>query len=359
MDQGENKIALLVEFDSMKGPVLRKKQPTSYEFPQNLELEQFLMWIIRATEFSVRKIEKNTVYAKTLALRDPNFNRKKRQFGIALVTNTTIELDKAEAMLDQIISHCKKDSDGKPYFKMLSSLLQTITDFPNYMTVSKDSSLKNTKKNQIQLLLHEEEEKTQHNEKSQDKQFLLMSNKLRVFNKLTLIDKETQTKTIVSLVEGFSKVNDLVGRQFAWESSRYSILVDLQYDAPEGLEIGADLLLRIFDALPSGKILNERLLVAVEFLDRLLDEKVDIEYYLPFLQYLVSMDNFTITEFKTKAFTEQYEKMKETHGEWIKCLNEVELDGKKLSDFFKLVGVRREGLELLIDLLFVKLIAIF
>jgi hypothetical protein len=359
MGQDTNKIALLVEFDSMKGPVLRKKQPTTYEFPQNLELEQFLKWVIHSSEFSVRKIEKDTVYAKTISLRDPNFTRKKRQFGIALITKTTIELDKAEIILDKIISHCLKDSDGQPYFKMLKGLLQTITNFPNYLSISKESSSRTKKKKQKQLLLHKEEKKAQNNEKSQEKQFLLMSNKLHVFNKLILIDKKTQTKTVVSLVEGFSKVNDLVGRQFAWESNRYTILIDLQYDAPNGLEIGADIILRIFDALPSGKILNERLLVAVEFFDRLLDEKVDIEYYLPFLQYLVSMDNFTITEFKTEMFNEQFEKMKKTHGDWIKCLKDVELDGKRLTEFFKIVGVRREGLELLIDLLFVKLIAIF
>ncbi len=359
MNQSKNTIALLVEFDSMKGPVLRKKQPTNYEFPPNLELEQFLMWIIQASEFSVRKIEKQTVYAKTIALRDPNYSRKKRQFGIALITKRTIELDEAELILDRIIDHCKKEGDGKPYFKMLYGLLQTIGSFPTYITIAKKNLMKKSKTKQKQMLLLEEEQNTQVNNKSQDKQFLLMSSKLRVFNKVTLIDKETETKTIVSLVEGFSKVNDLVGRQFAWESNRYTILVDLQYDVPEGLENGADILLRIFDALPEGKILNERILVAVEFLDRLLDEKVDIEYYLPFLQYLVSMDNFTITEFKTEGFEEQYEKMKETHGEWITCLKEIELDGKKLSEYFKIVGVRREGLELLIDLLFVKLIAIF
>ncbi|NPE08286.1 MAG: hypothetical protein GNW80_08395 [Asgard group archaeon] len=359
MDQGKNTTALLVEFDSTKGPVLRKKQPMNYEFPQNLELEQFLMWIIRASEFSVRKIEKQTVYAKNIALRDPNFARKKRQFGIALITKTTIELDEAELILDRIIDHCKKDGDGKPYFKMLSGLLQTIGSFPTYITVVKENLLKKSKTKQKQMLLLEEEENTDVNDISQEKQFLLMSSKLRVFNKVTLIDKENKTKTIVSLVEGFSKVNDLVGRQFAWESSRYTILVDLQYDAPKGLERGADILLRIFETLPANKIFNERLLVAVEFLDRLFDEKVDIEYYLPFLQYLVSMDNFTITEFKTEIFDEQYEKMKETHGDWIYCLKNVELDGKKLSEFFKVVGVKREGLELLIDLLFVKLIAIF
>jgi len=359
MNQSKNTIALLVEFDSMKGPVLRKKQPTNYEFPPNLELEQFLMWIIRASEFSVRKIEKQTVYAKTIALSDPNYSRKKRQFGIALITKRTIELDEAELILDRIIDHCKKEGDGKPYFKMLYGLLQTIGSFPTYITIAKKNLMKKSKTKQKQMLLLEEEQNTLVNNKSQDKQFLLMSSKLRVFNKVTLIDKETETKTIVSLVEGFSKVNDLVGRQFVWESSIYTILVDLQYDAPEGLENGADILLRIFDALPAGKILNERILVAVEFLDRLLDEKVDIEYYLPFLQYLVSMDNFTITEFKNEGFEEQYEKMKETHGEWITCLKEIELDGKKLSEYFKVVGERREGLELLIDLLFVKLIAIF
>ncbi|NHJ33261.1 MAG: hypothetical protein FK732_10380 [Asgard group archaeon] len=360
MDQGKNTTALLVEFDSTKGPVLRKKQPMNYKFPQNLELEQFLMWIIRASEFSVRKIEKHTVYAKNIALRDPNFARKKRQFGIALITETTIELAKAELMLDAIITHCKKDSDGKPYFIMLNRLLEIIGNFSTHIIVSKDDSWKYSKKKQKQMqLLDDEVTKPKENSGLHNKQFLLMSNKLLVFNKVTIIDKEIQTKTIVSLVEGFSKVNDLVGRQFAWESSRYTILVDLQYDAPEGLEHGVDILLRIFEALPSGKILNERLLVAVEFLDRLLDEKVDIEYYLPFLQYLISMDNFTVTEFKTEVFAIQFDKMKETHGEWIKCLKDVDLDGKKLSEYFKVVGVRREGLELLIDLLFVKLIAIF
>ncbi len=360
MDQSINEIALLVEFDSLKGPVLRKKQPFDYEFPQDFELEQFLIWIIRATEFSLRKIEKETAYAKTFALRDPNFIRKKRQFGVALITRETIELDKAENILDKIINHCKEEGDNKPYFKMLDVLLKTISDFSGYITKAKEDSTNRSIKKQKQItLLKEEEEKPPQSDIQQEKQFLLMSNKLRVFNKVTIINKQTQTKTIVSLVEGFSKVNDLIGQQFAWESNKFIILADLQYDAPDGLEYGADILLRIFESLPEGKILNERLLVAIEFLDRLLDENVDIEYYLPFLQYLISMENFTITEFQTEIFVEQFEKMKETHGDWINCLNNSNLDGKKLSEYFKIVGIRREGLELLIDLLFVKLIAIF
>jgi hypothetical protein len=357
MDQGNNEIVLLVEFDSLKGPVLRKKQPASYEFPQNLELEQFLMWIIRASEFSVRKVEKNTAYAKTISLKDPNFARKKREFGVALITKETIELEKAEFMLDRIIDICKKTGDGEPYFRMLKGLLETISSFPKHIAISRKESVSNTRKRQKQTLLVKEESYQKKIQK--ENQFLLMSNKLRVFNKVTLIDKQTQIKTVVSLVEGFSKVNDLVGQQFAWESKRYTILVDLQYDAPSGLEHGADILLRIFESLPTSKILNERVLVAVEFLDRLLDENVDIEYYLPFLQYLVSMENFTVTEFQTEVFVEQLEKLQETHGDWITNLKNVNLDGKKLSEFFKVVGVRREGLELLIDLLFVKLIAIF
>jgi len=358
LDQGKNEIILLVEFDSLKGPILRKKQPSNYVFPRNFELEQFLIWIIRASEFSVRKVEKQTAYAKTITLNDPNFARKKRQFGVALITMETIDLERAEYILDKIITSCVENGDSKPYFKMLDGLLKTIGSFTTNISFSKKGTLVSSKKSQKQTLLLEGVEKTQ-NKVHQEKQFLLMSNKLHVFNKVTLIDKQTQTKTIVSLVKGFSKVNDLVGQQFAWESNRYTILVDLQYDAPNGLEHGADILLRIFDSLPAGKILNERLLVAVEFLDRLLDESVDIEYYLPFLQYLISMENFTITEFQTEMFTEQLEKLKETHGDWINCLNNINLDGKKLSEFFKIVGIRREGLELLIDLLFVKLIAIF
>ena len=43
----------------------------------------------------------------------------------------------------------------------------------------------------------------------------------------------------------------------------------------------------------------------------------------------------------------------------LESLSKNNLDGKRLTHFFKETGVRREGLELLVDLLFVKIIAIY
>ena len=123
MNKTDEITAVLVEFDSIKGPAIRKKQPASYLFPENSEMKDVLMWVIRASEFSVRKIEKQTAYAKAISLRDPNFTRKKRQFGITLITKTTMDLEKAESILDKIISVCVKESENKPYFKMLNSFL--------------------------------------------------------------------------------------------------------------------------------------------------------------------------------------------------------------------------------------------
>ncbi len=97
----------------------------------------------------------------------------------------------------------------------------------------------------------------------------------------------------------------------------------------------------------------------MEFLDRLLLEDVDIRYYMPFSQYLIAMESYTISEFKNEEIEEQITNFKETYGEWVECIIGKEFDGKKLAEFFLVTGITRESLELLIDFLFVKLVAIF
>lgn len=357
MNQLDDLTVVLIEFDSTKGPVIRKKHPAEYVFPENSEMESILMWTIRASEFSVRKIEKQTAYAKSISLRDPNFNRKRRQFGIALISKATIDLRKAENNLDKIIAVCIKESENKPYFKMLNGLLTTIEEFQQIINGEII-----TAKEQLGETQFEIKKQTQENQKlkeEQIQQFLLMSNRLNLFNKITFLDKENGIKIVICLAEGFGTVTEVVGVPYKYESDRFNILIDLRHDFPEELELGLEILSKILTTLPAEKEFNEKILVSAEFIDRLLFEKVDIEYYLPFLQYLISKDHFSITEFRTEEFRRQLNNLKETHGDWIDCLTDKDLDGKKLSEFFDITGTNKEGLELLIDLLFVKLIAIF
>ncbi|MGC9778561.1 MAG: hypothetical protein HZR80_04910 [Candidatus Heimdallarchaeota archaeon] len=314
MNQTDDITAVLVEFDSIKGPVIRKKQPASNIFPENSEMESVLMWAIRASEFSVRKIEKQTAYAKAISLRDPNFTRKKRQFGIALITETTMDLGKAESILDKIISVCVKESENKPYFKMLNGLLIAIGDFQQIINGESLTTKNPNIINQKEKTSDSNEKEDKYNEQ-QIQQYLLMSNRLNLFNKITFLDKENNTKTIVCLAEGFSKANGVFGVPYEYTSDRFNIQVDLRYEIPEGLEQGLEILARILSTMTTGKEFNEKVLVSAEFIDRLLFEKVDIKYYLPFLQYLISMDHFTITEFKTEEYKEQYASLKETHGD--------------------------------------------
>ena len=159
---------------------------------------------------------------------------------------------------------------------------------------------------------------------------------------------------------GSSKKIDMdIGQIVEITTKRYNFKIDLRNYCPSELEQGFELLSRILETLPQDSSYNERLVVAVEFLDRLIDEQVDLEYYLPFLQYLIAMENYTITEFLNEEFDKQLHNLKGTHGDWIESLSKNNLDGKRLTNFFKITGVRREGLELLVDLLFVKIIAIY
>jgi hypothetical protein len=360
MDQGKNIVKILVEFDSIKGPIIRKKEPNNFEFPVGAEIDAILMWILRATEFSVRKIGEQTAYAKILSLDDPNFQRKKRQFGIAIITKETIELKTAEKLLDEIIKQAQSRGNDKPYFKMLKELLEiigSIQGISNRLNVTEqtkqlqpDVSINTQKKSQNLIAI----ENT-----NQFDQFLLMSKKLLIFNKVKIMDKNKESTFIISSVEAFGKIDMDIGQIVEITTNRYNFKIDLRSYCPSELEQGFELLSRILETLPQDSMYNERLVVAIEFLDRLIDEQVDLEYYLPFLQYLIAMENYTITEFLNEEFNKQLHNLKETHGDWIEALSKNNLDGKSLSNFFKETGVRREGLELLVDLLFVKIIAIY
>ncbi|NHK32866.1 MAG: hypothetical protein FK730_16080 [Asgard group archaeon] len=360
MDQGNNIVKILVEFDSMKGPIIRKKEPKNYEFPEGAEIDAILMWILRASEFSVRKIGEQTAYAKILSLNDPNFQRKKRQFGIAIITKETIELKTAEELLEKIIKQAQSSGNDKPYFKMLKELLAIIgntqgipiglNETEQHKRLQPEVSLKVQNKSQNLIAI----ENT-----NQFEQFLLMSKKLIVFNKVKIMDKSKESTFIISSVETFGKIDMDIGQIAEIITNRYNFEIDLRNYCPPELEQGFELLSRILEALPQDSTYNERLVVAIEFLDRLIDEQVDLEYYLPFLQYLIAMENYTITEFLNEEFNKQLHNLKETHGDWIESLSKNNLDGKRLSNFFKVTGVRREGLELLVDLLFIKIIAIY
>jgi hypothetical protein len=343
----------------MKGPVIRKTAPKNHEFQRNPEIDAILMWILRANEFSVRKIGKLTAYAKTISLIDPNFQRKKRQFGLAIITKETIELNVAESILDKIIKLAKKKANNKSYFRMLHELLEIIAStqkvvagIENKITEKQLQPVISTKNDIVDSAAVTKKI-------DQFEQFLLMSKVLQSFNKVTIVDKHMENKIIVSSVDVFGKIDKVIGEISEIESKRYIFEVDVKGFVPKELAIGFQILSRILEALPTESNVNERFVVAIEFLDRLLVEEVDLEYYLPFLQYFISMENYTITEFLNEEFDKQLSNLQETNGEWIKILSGTNLDGKRLTEFFKTTGIRREGLELLVDLLFVKIIAIY
>lgn len=338
---------ILVEFDTLKGPVIRKRTPKSFEMLKKLEIESILLWIIRADEFSVRKIESDTAYAKTFTLSDPNFARKKRRFGLALISKDTIELTSAEKIINELLNKCREVGENQPYFKMLNNLFQILNQ-----TMEIDSSSEVNKQT-------ETNSKHANNSETKKEHILLMSKRLSIFNKLSIIDKKKKEQITVSSTDNFGKADRNIGSVHKLQSEKFEIIADLRLEIPETLMLGLELLLRIIDVLPIGIVLKDRFLVAAEYIDRLLYEEVDIEYYLPFLQYFVSMENFTITEFNTEEFSLRIDEFQENYGEWVKELQKKNLDGKKLTKYFQIVGQRREGLELLIDLLFVKLISLF
>ncbi|HUU78896.1 MAG TPA: hypothetical protein VMX55_11160 [candidate division Zixibacteria bacterium] len=355
----QNKLGVvLIEFDSLKGPIIRKKNPQNYDLSNISGKEDFLMWVIRASEFSVRKIDDFTAYAKAISLSDPNFSRKKRQFGLAVISKLTFDIIEAEKMLNSIIEKCKKYSDNKSYFKMLNELLQIINDYkpPEKIIAEKIFQTKNEFLDQLNI--DQKFENIIKKEKiKEDIPFLIVSEKLQVFNKVSIKTKEESFSLIIGKSSTFNNLSSK--QQISISSEKISLEVILQNSTPLGLQTGLEILIRILNTIMNLEEIVDRMIVGIEFLDRLLYENVDIQYYLPFVQYLISMESYTITEFKIEDFEKQFVEFQETHGEWINCLIGQNLDGKKLTEFFKLTGIKREGLELLIDLLFVKLIAIF
>jgi hypothetical protein len=354
MDLGNNFTFILVEFDTLKGPVIRKIDPKDFTFPTEVEIDQILIWILRASEFSVRKVGEYTAYARTISLNDPNFQRKKRQFGLAVITKETIKLEIADKILNSLLNLAQKRGNNQPYFKMLHILLE-ITGNAQEAIIKNNEASKQPQDKKAAVM----EQEPQVIQENQFEQFLLMSNRLKTFNKVAIIDKQRKVKTIISSADIFGKVDKIIGQLEEIPTNRFVFQVDINGLIPQEIVDGFNLMSRILNTLPDNENLNEKLIVAIEFLDRLLTEELDIEYYLPFLQYFTVMANYTITEFSTEEYEKQLPSLQETHGDWIKSLSGINIDGKRLTDFFKITGCRREGLELLIDLLFMKIIAIY
>jgi len=230
-----------------------------------------------------------------------------------------------------LIQKCKKEANNQGYFLMLQKFLETL----EFAQVQLDAN----------ALVTEPEEKE------------FDSNKLQIFNKITFEFKELAKEIIVNATNTTDQQNKQNNAPLQFETRKIKAQVELQGERPQDLSLALNLFLRILERLPKEE-LQTRIIAAVEYLDRLLFEKVDIEYFLSFLHYFISMEEFTISEFKKEELIAQLKNLQETHGEWIKCLVTAEFTGKSLEHFFKITGFRREGLELLIDLLFIKIIAV-
>lgn len=297
----------------------------------------------------------HTVYAKTISLADPNFARKNRQFGLALITSVTIELDEAEEIINSIIEESQERCNNQSYFKIISGLLEII---------SKEGAFTKKKTKQENKISDNEKRKCVLPVKEAvfDKvnQRVFLSEKLSQFKSVKFTSK-IEEYSVVIRQSLYSEINqaDKQGEQLEFATGKFAIRVEMTKGLPEDLQFGLEIFSRIIETISAIQGNEYRILVGVEFFDRLLAENIDIHYYLPFIQYLISMDQYTVTEFQNEEFKNQLPDLMETHGEWINSLNDCELDGQKLTKFFDIVGIKREGLEFLIDLLFMKLIKIF
>jgi len=310
--------------------------------------------VIRAKEFSVRKLNTHTVYAKTISLTDPNFSRKNRQFGIAIITSVTIEIEEAEQIINNIFSESIEKCNNQSYFKMLNGLLEIISNDDPFTG-------KDFVKDQKKQILNDKVEKPVKNpflEKVNQRVFL--SEKLSQIKSVKLTSQKEEYNVVIrqSLKSEPNQVSKQ-GEQLEFATEKYAIRVEMTSSLPDDLQFGLEIFSRIIEPLSTLQGNEYRLLVGVEFFDRLLAENIDIHYYLPFIQYLITMEQYTITEFKNEEFANHLPDLMTTHGEWIDCLNNNELDGLPLTKFFGIVKVKRESLEFLIDLLFMKLIKIF
>ncbi|MFW9923256.1 MAG: hypothetical protein ACFFDW_08235 [Candidatus Thorarchaeota archaeon] len=349
---------LLVEFDSLKGPIIRKQQATNNQLLKMNFKEEFLMWILRATDFSIKKFNDQVIYAKSIELSDPNFQRKKRQFGLALISDNSLTITKAENLLNDLIQNCKERSDNQSYFRMLNGLLTTINsqDF----TLQKVALMEGRKESKIAAKVIDEENCEDENSADiiGEIPHLLISNKLQLINVAEIRTAEPKITVLIGHPEAYED-NSKGKKKLSQTFENIEICIELQDKIPEGIYEGLTILAKILNAKENIEDITDRILVGIEFLDRLLLENVDIEYYLPFLQYFIAMENYTLSEFDEEEYTSQLPNLSETHGEWISAILGKKIKGEKLSKFFALTGNKREGLELLIDLLFIKIIAIF
>jgi len=246
---------LLIEFDSLKGPVIRKIHPAENHFAREEELEKIAMWILRAIEFSVRKINNQIIYAKTIELNDPYFPRKKRQFGIALLSNETLEMNRAEFLIKKILEKCKLESDNKPYFRMLCGLLEVISSVEDLINTNTTNNREEYDKEDQTIILDYKNYKIDETQK-QKKQFLFFTKQMILFNKAIIEDKKNSIKTIICLKDKSNKINEFIGYKIEQNSNRFHIQIDLKNKPMEELVQGLGILLGILETLPKDRILN-------------------------------------------------------------------------------------------------------
>jgi len=244
--------------------------------------------------------------------------------------------------------------NNQSYFKILNGLLEIISNEGSFTN-------REIKEEKVPESIRNRKESPAKNpflEKVNQRVFL--SEKLSQLKSVKFTSKKEEYNVVIRKSLN-SETDQTVkqGEQLEFATNKYAIRVEMISSLPDDLQFGLEIFSRIIETLSTLQGNEYRLLVGVEFFDRLLAENIDIHYYLPFIQYLISMEKYTITEFKNEEFTNQLTDLMETHGEWINCLNNNELDGQPLTKFFDIVGVKREGLEFLIDLLFMKLIKIF
>ena len=282
MSQTKELGLVLVEFDSIKGPIIRIAKPHERVIPEKKELEKILMWIIRAKEFSVRKIGKSTAYAKILELNDPNFRRNKRQFGFALITDKKLSLENAEVFVDSILNRCRIGSDNQSYFKMLNNLFLTLETMNDK---EMEDILKAEEKweediNKISI----ETSITQYvnNKKKGHK-----SNLLKIVKTIFILEKKSDEEISI-----FSNNLSEKNAEHIIEEDGYNINLtsSLVIEPTQKITDGFKILVKIFDSLSSIKLFEDRIVAGIEYFDRLLRENVDLEYFLPFLQYMITME---------------------------------------------------------------------
>ncbi len=191
-------------------------------------------------------------------------------------------------------------------------------------------------------------------------QRVFLSEKLTQIKSLKITSQKEEYNIVIrQSLDSNSNQETKKGEQLEFATEKYAVRVEMTSSLPDDLQFGLEIFSRIIEPLSTLQGNEYRLLVGTEFFDRLLAENIDIHYYLPFIQYLITMEKYTITEFRNEEFMNHLPDLMETHGEWITCLNNSELDGLPLTKFFNIVKVKSDGLEFLIDLLFMKLIKIF